>query len=404
MAKRILFLTPQLPYPPQQGTAIRNYNLMAQAAARNEVHLLSFSDNKPKQEQLSALGNICATVRTVPTPGRTLAQRLWAALFSPLPDLALRLQSSAFERELDQALVTIKPDLLQVEGLEMTTAVGGRAPAGDFPSLVFDAHNAEYLLQKRMCLADAAHLSRWPMALYSFLQWRKLSRYEGRMCRRAEHVLACSPSDASALRRICPGLAPLVVPNGVDCEAYRPGVVRPLDLGRQALVFTGKMDFRPNVDAVLWFVNSVLPLIRLRAPESTVYVVGKNPHPRLEPLRGIAGVTLTGYVEDVRPFIEGASVYVVPLQTGGGTRLKVLEAMAMGKALVTTTLGGEGIDAQPGKHWMVADEADAFASQVLALLADRSCATGLGLAAREFAVSRFDWRIVTRPLVALYDS
>ena len=400
MTKRILFLTPQLPFPPQQGTAIRNWNLMVQAAARNEVHLLSFSDGEPSPEQLAAVNSICASVRIVPTPSRTHMQRLSTTLFSPLPDLALRLRSSALKQELEQALAAVKPDLLQVEGLEMATEVAETAPA----RLLYDAHNAEYLLQKRMSVADAAHLRRWPGALYSFLQWRKLRAYEARVCQRAHHVLACSPLDAAALREISPGLEPLVVPNGVDCEQYRPGVVPPLELGGQSLVFTGKMDFRPNVDAVLWFANAVLPLARARAPETRLYVVGKNPHPRLDSLRGVEGVTLTGYVEDVRPYIAGASAYVVPLQSGGGTRLKVLEAMAMGQALVTTTLGGEGIDAQSGRDWLVADSPATFAEQVLLLLTDRALAGRLGLAAREFVAAHFDWHIVTKPLMALYDS
>jgi len=403
MNKRILFLTPQLPYPPQQGTAIRNYNLMLQAAAKNEVHLLSFSDGEPSQEQLATLGRICASVNTVPASSRTRTQRLRAALFSPLPDLALRLRSLALTQELERSLVAVKPSLIQIEGLEMTAALAEYAPTATSPWLLYDAHNAEYLLQKRMYLADAAHLSRWPTALYSYLQWKRLSRYEAGVCRRANQVLACSPSDAAALRVISPGVDPLVVPNGVDIEQYRPGAVSPLDLGQQALVFTGKMDFRPNVDAMLWFVNSVLPLIKARSPRVRLYIVGKNPHPRLDTLRPVEGVTLTGYVEDVRPYIEGASVYVVPLQSGGGTRLKVLEAMGMGKALVTTTLGGEGIDAEPGRVWLVADRPAAFAEQVLALLADQGLAARLGQAAREFVTSHFDWHIVTRPLVALYD-
>lgn len=402
MNKRILFLTPQLPYPPQQGTAIRNYNLMLQAAAQNEVHLLSFSDGKPSEEQLAKLRHICASVRTVPTPNRTRLQRLGTAIGSPLPDLALRLRSSAFTQELKLVLGSVGPNVIQVEGLEMTAALAD-VPTAVSVDLLYDAHNAEYLLQKRMYLADAAHFTRWPTAAYSYLQWHKLRRYEAGVCRRAGNVLACSPWDAAALREISPGVEPLVVPNGVDIEQYRPGAVVPVDLGRQALVFTGKMDFRPNVDAVLWFVNSVLPLIRSRSPEVDFYVVGKNPHPRLEPLRQTNGVTLTGYVEDVRPYIEGASVYVVPLQSGGGTRLKVLEAMAMGKALVTTTLGGEGIDAQPGRDWLVADSPAAFADGVLALLADRALAARLGQAARDFVTAHFDWHIVTRPLVALYD-
>jgi glycosyltransferase involved in cell wall biosynthesis len=217
-------------------------------------------------------------------------------------------------------------------------------------------------------------------------------------------VIACSASDAAALQEIAPGVLPIIVPNGVDTELFRPGVVPAMQLGVQAMVFTGKMDFRPNVDAMLWFAQSVLPLIRERSPSAHLYVVGKNPHARLAALRANPGVTLTGYVEDVRPYVRGAAVYVVPLLTGGGTRLKVLEAMAMAKALVTTALGCEGIDAEPGRDLVVADNPGAFAEQVLALFSDEARAARLGQAARDFVVAHFDWRSVTRQLDVVYDA
>jgi glycosyltransferase involved in cell wall biosynthesis len=268
---------------------------------------------------------------------------------------------------------------------------------------VFDAHNAEYVLQRRVFETDVRQPRRWLGALYSWLQWRRLRSYEARVCQLADRVLACSAADASALKRLVPGLQVVVVPNGVDISHYEPGDVAPAPLRDQALVFTGKMDFRPNVDAVLWFCSQVWPLVRQSEPDAQFYIVGRDPHPRLGPLTGMPGVTLTGFVDDIRPYIAAACVYVVPLLTGGGTRLKVLEAMAMGKALISTRLGCEGIDAQPGRDLVLADEAGEFALQVVALLRDASRREALGRAARTFVERYFDWPIVTAPLEQVYE-
>ena len=170
------------------------------------------------------------------------------------------------------------------------------------------------------------------------------------------------------------------------------------------LVFTAKMDFRPNVDAVLWFAQEVLPLIRRQSPETRFWVVGKDPHPRLAPLAHDPGIQLTGWVEDVRPYIAGTAVYVIPLRIGGGTRLKVLEAMAMGKAIVSTTLGYEGFDLVPGQELVVADTPAEFAAAVLALLQDPQRRERIGRAARRFAGSRYDWRMIVPRLERAYET
>ena len=170
------------------------------------------------------------------------------------------------------------------------------------------------------------------------------------------------------------------------------------------MVFTAKMDFRPNVDAVLWFAQEVLPLIRQEVPEARFWVVGKDPHPRLAPLADDPGVRLTGWVEDVRPFIAAAAVYAIPLRIGGGTRLKVLEAMAMGKAIVSTTLGCEGFDLVPGQELVIADTPEVFARAVLALLADPERRARIGRAARRFAGSRYDWRMIVPRLERVYET
>jgi len=402
--KHILFLTPQLPYPPQQGTAIRNLNLIRQVAKEHRVHLLSFANASGCPVDWGPLSDWCASVQAVPSPRRSNARRLWTVLSSPHPDMHHRLRSSGMYEQLEILLSSARPDVVQIEGLEMAQ-YGLRVRQVTEPKppmLVYDAHNAESLLQKRIFETDSQLPGRWPAAFYSWLQWQKLLRYEAMICRTSQQVIACSAADADSLRRLVPGLQAIVVPNGVDTLQHRPGIVPPAPLGSSALVFTGKMDFRPNVDAVLWFATDVLPAIQESVPETQFYIVGKNPHPRLSPLTRMPGVTVTGFVEDPRPYIAAAAVYVVPLLTGGGTRLKVLEAMAMGRALVSTSLGCEGIHAASGKDLVLADSAHDFAQQVIALLADPRRRTGLGRAARSFVEEHFDWQTVTASLARAY--
>jgi len=162
------------------------------------------------------------------------------------------------------------------------------------------------------------------------------------------------------------------------------------------------MDFRPNIDAVLWFGQQVLPLIRAQRPQTTLAIVGQRPHPRLDVLRQIPGITITGYVDDVRPYIAGASVYVAPLRVGGGTRLKLLEAMAMGKAIVSTPVGAEGFPVEHGRELILAETPEAFAADVLHLLEHPGRRRELGQTGQAFAKNNYGWDALVPQLEKIY--
>ncbi len=408
-SKKILILTPQFPYPPHQGTTMRNYNLIAGLAQRHEVHLLAFGD--PAGSGSTPLDGLCASIQVVAPPVRSTAQRLRGMLFSRLPDMAQRLPSAEFEERLAATMARERPDIVEVEGIELAQYLFQAAEVregkkGDVPSplLVFDDHNAEYVLQQRAFETDARQPGRWIPAAYSFVQWQRLRGYERRACETADRVVAVSETDAGVLRDLVPGLEPAVVPNGVDM-ALCTEPVAPLAEGprEEDLVFTAKMDFRPNVDAVLWFALEILPLILAEAPGTRFWVVGKDPHPRLAPLAENPAIVITGWVEDVRPYIAGAGVYVVPLRMGGGTRLKVLEAMAMGKAIVSTTVGAEGFEVVSGRELVLGDTPEEFAAAVVTLLGDRERREKMGKVAREFAAAGYDWPIVVPMMERVYE-
>ena len=399
---KILFLTPQLPYPPYQGTALRNWGLVSGLARTHTVSLLSFVAPGQDPQPESPLAAACESIETVLQPPRSLPQRLRDLILSSQPDMALRLESPVFRERLADSLDRERFDVVHVEGIELAPYLDVLEAARPRPLILFDDHNCEYLLQKRAFLTDLRRPLRWHGAAYSFFQWQRLRRFEAQACRRADRVVAVSEADAAALRELVPGIDPLVVPNGIDVTVYEPDRPPAPEMGEAALVFTGKMDFRPNVDAMLWFARRVLPLIREEVPEAHLWVVGQRPHRRLEPLGEDPAVTLTGWVEAVQPYIAGATVYVAPLRMGGGTRLKLLEAMALERAVVATRLGAEGYPVTSGRELVLADAPEAFAAAVVDLLQDPTRRAELGRTAREFVRQGYDWQVLIPRLVAIY--
>lgn len=390
---RILFLTPQLPYPPRQGAALRNWGLISGLAPRHEITVLSF--HEPGSSLLPAELPGVQRLETVGLPRRTPRERLYGLFLTHHPDMALRLASEHYTERLRKLLAEQHFDVAHVGGLEMAPYLDVLAAAHPRPLVVFDDLNCEYLLQKRAFITDLRTPARWPAAVYSLIQWQRLRRYEAQVCSRADRVIAVSEMDADKLCRLVPGLKVTVVPNGVDTQAYAPPATSPEPA---TLVFTGTMDFRPNVDAVLWFAEKVLPRLQKEMRDVHFLVVGQRPHRRLEGLRSNPAVTLTGWVEDTRPYIARATVYVAPLRIGGGTRLKLLEAMAMGKPVVATTLGAEGYPFTHRRELLLADTPADFASAVIRLLRSPELRLELGQAAREFVERHYDWRSIV-PLV-----
>lgn len=399
-AQRILFLTPQLPYPPHQGTAIRNWHIIQHVAASRQVDVLSFAADPPAALAGAApLTALCGRVEALPAPTRTTARRL-ADMARGHADMARRLYSDAFAERF-AAWLADGYDAVQAEGIEMAPYLLQMAAAAGVRR-VYDAHNAEALLQERNFRTDARHPTRWVASAYSLVQWRRLTALEKELAGRADRVIAVSDADADALRALAPGFDPLVVPNGVDTATYDPAAVAAapgLPGGVPWLVFTGKLDYRPNIEACRWLVEEVMPLVWRAIPDARVALVGRDPAPAVRALAG-ERVTLSGWVPDTRPYIRDATVYVVPLRVGGGTRLKLLEALAMGCAIVSTTQGAEGVAVENAA--LLRDMPQDFAAAVVALIGDAARRAALGRAARALAVSRYDWTAILPRLDTVY--
>ncbi len=399
---RVVVFTPQLPYPPHQGTIIRNYNLITRLARRARVHLVTFVDPDQPHPQSTPLAQCCVSITALPTPQRSWRQRIRTLLTSSQPDLATRLHSEEMHKAVANLAATVETDVLLIEGLEMAPYLDTfLTHASHRVRVVYDAHNAEYLLQKRAFLTDMRTPWRWHAALYSLIQWLKLRRYEQHICTRVDHVIAVSSEDKNTLHRLNPHTPITVVPNGVDIAyytSYAPDK-HTSPLGSPAVVFTGKMDYRPNVDAILWFLAHVWPRVRQQVPEAQFYIVGRCPHPRILAQGDKPGVFITGAVPDIRPYLHHADVFVIPMRVGGGTRLKLLEAMASRRAIVSTSLGAEGYPVRDGEHLLLADTGEAFAQAVVRLLRDEDLRRRLGESAYAFARSQYDWEHLAQQFV-----
>lgn len=400
---RILFLTAQLPEPPHAGGAIRVSGLMRGThAAGHEVHLLAFATPAQYAAAHPALDTFCASAITVEPPRRTIRDRLRDLFLTPAADMQRRFYSALYEARLRDLLTRERFDLIQIESLEMAAYLPVIRAAQPGTPVIYDSFNAEYELQHSISDAERGSLKRLPGWLYSRIQWQRLIRFEGEVCRAVTHVIAVSDEDAGAFCRLLPGCPVTVIPNGIDTAAYARAT-SPLDLGEHALLLTGSMSYRPNVDAALWVADHVLDSIRAAVPDARLFVVGSQPHRRLDTLRQRDGVEITGWVPDVNPFLHAAAVTVVPLRMGSGTRLKLLQAMAAGQAIVSTRLGAAGLAVRDGRELRLADSADEFATAVIALLRDPACRRALGEAGTAYVQSHRDWSIIVPDLLALYE-
>jgi polysaccharide biosynthesis protein PslH len=387
----ILYVSQMPASPPRFGAQARVHGLMTQLARRHDLTaVMLFDDDFDADECRQAMQAYCREVVLVPNPHgrRGLVKRLLQirSLTSTRSFERLQVTLPELQESLDQILRSKLFDIVNLEFPYLGHYNLRQAPSGQkLPALVVDSHEIAYDLARQFSRAEGSAGRR----LYAGANWRKLRREELATYRDADGVYLCSAADERRLLNEAPGVNTAVIPNAADVEYYQPRPSDPPSDGR-TLVYFGLLSTVPNIDGVVHFVQDIWPRIAEANPKARCKIIGGRPPPSLQALAG-PRIELTGFVPDLRPHLAEAAAVVVPLRLGGGTRLKIVEAMAMGKAIVSTTLGAEGIEAVAGRDILLEDEPTAFADAVNRLLVEPDVAARIGRSARQLVVDRYAW-------------
>ncbi len=391
---RILFLSAWYPYPPDNGSKIRVYHLLRALAARHEVTLVSFAFATARPEEREGLAGLCASVQVVPVDPSERPVMLRALRYlSPAPITTLPVP--AMRAAVDPLLSAGGWDAV-IASTETTATYALRAPRRC--TRVLEEHNAFSRWMGDRHHAASGTVSR----AQTWVSWKKTRAYERRLLPRFDLVTMVSTEDRDASRELLVGGCPPieVVPNGVDCEHHRPGLALPRP---GSLVYNGAMTYSANYDAMQFFLRDVYPLVRAQAPDVSLTITGSTSGVDLAGLALDDSVRLSGYVDDIRPVIAGSAACVVPLRQGGGTRLKILEAMALGVPVVSTRKGAEGLDVVDGEHLLIADGPRDLAAATVRLLQDGALRARLATNARALVEQRYDWRAIGAAFVGLVE-
>jgi glycosyltransferase involved in cell wall biosynthesis len=387
---RILWVKVGGLWPPNTGGRLRSLNILSELAREHEVSVLTTHlPGEDPQELKRQLGH-CKRVDSFPFAAPKFRDprfplvlaRSW---LSAMPVDVYKHRVPALHREVGRRLAAGEVDLCIADFVFAAPNV----PFDTAVPVVFFAHNVEYQILKRLAWAQKGFLSRTLLGI----EWRKMRRYEAMVCQQARLTVAVSPQDRDMLMAEAGGAVIHDVSTGVDVDYFKANGTAE---DPAELVFTGSMDWHPNEDAIRHFIDEILPHIHREMPRAKLTVVGRNPSGSLRRSAEQAGVRVTGTVDDVRPYIDAAAVFVVPLRIGGGTRLKVFEALSMGKAVVSTGVGVEGLPLAPGEHYLKADDPQAFASAVVSLLRDPVRRHALGKAGQRLTRERYAWPKVAR--------
>jgi glycosyltransferase involved in cell wall biosynthesis len=372
---------------------------MRSLAKNHEVSLISFTaTDEFKQPSLEATQQYCKEIVTFPDmefvarrDKRLLQARSLVSIHSFEHLLVAR--RVEFLARLQQLVDSGRFDIVQVEFVQMA-ALQFQLPRGRRFRTVLDEHNIEFDIVKRTASAEVSPARR----LYSAVDWRKLKREEMAAWRWFDGVSVTSQRDAGILSALEPRTKVSVVPNGVDIDLFRPAAREP---DKDSLLFFGAMNYYPNHDGLSYFVEQIFPLILAKRPSTKLWVVGPAPD-SVKRLRG-PNIEVTDFVDAVEPYIDAASAVIVPLRLGGGTRLKIVEAMAKAKPIISTRVGAEGIDVIDGESALLADDPHGFAAHVESVLADRDLSRRLGAAARKLAEDRYSWPALVAGLERFYE-
>ncbi|NOT22632.1 MAG: glycosyltransferase [Nitrospiraceae bacterium] len=384
---RILWLKTELLHPVDKGGKIRTYQMLKEMKRQHHLTYLTLDEapeDRASHEQAHEYCHelICVPHRTEDKFTARFYGELALNFVSPLPYFIQKYRSAAMARMLKSVLREQKPDLLVCDFLHPSVNLPDAMPC---PSLLFQ-HNVEAMIWQRHYEEQTNPLKK----AYLCNQWKKTQQYEKAACHRFDRVVAVSVDDGETMKREY-GLSDVSdIPTGVDTAYFQRNPA--ISAEPHHLVFTGSMDWLPNEDAILYFAEQILPRIKNILPDIRLTIVGRSPSPRVFQLsRQESGITITGRVEDVRPYMQRAGAYIVPIRIGGGTRLKVYEAMAMEMPVVSTRVGAEGLPVLHGEHLLFADTPEDFATAVIRILTDADLARALGEKASATVRERYGW-------------
>ena len=392
---KILFLSPTVPYPLTDGGRIRVYNLLKQIAQDNEVTLLALETQPTDADSISHIQQYGITVHLVEhlhTLPRVSLSTLLNAFLRRQPITVARYNVSIYRQKLQELLASESFDIVHYEMFHTAQF----HTESDLPS-VLSQQNVDSAIWHRLT-DETANI------FYKFAYWTQqvaFQRYERVLSPKFDAVTCTSEIDAAIFEKHCPKDIVKIIPNGVDVNHFTPDSESE---DAAHLVYIGSMDWYPNEDAVSFFADEVLPIIRESVQNAKFTIVGGNPSENVQRLADRDGIVVTGRVPEIRPYFSAASVFVVPLRIGSGTRLKILEALAMGKAVVSTTVGAEGLALKNGEEIMIADEPNHFAEAVIRLLTDPALRKEVGVNGRLRVEQDYDWCNIGRELLTVYES
>jgi sugar transferase (PEP-CTERM/EpsH1 system associated) len=384
--------------PPDMGGKIRSYNILRQLAKHHEVTFFSFYAAH-ENDVHAELSHIFQRVILIPLdlPSAKSAKELLdyaVRLFSHEPYNLTKYCRPQVRKRLRTLLQEETYDVILCDFLVPAGVIPWDWPC---PKVLF-AHNVEAVIWRRHY-----EVTRNPVwKALSWLEWKRMAAAERRYLQKADHVLAVSENDQEAFASFLDPQKLTVTQTGVDTEFFQPSGEQEMP---NSLVFTGSMDWLPNEDAMFYFANEIFPLIRRRVPDATLCIVGRNPSNRLQDLATrVPNIQITGWVDDVRPYLSQRAVCIVPLRIGGGTRLKIFEAMSMGKAVVSTSIGAEGLPVKNVKHLLLADDPANFAESTLRLLGNASQRVHIGHAARHLVEENYSWVTVSKGFAEILEN
>jgi glycosyltransferase involved in cell wall biosynthesis len=400
---RILFLSQCLPFPPHSGVTRRTYHILKELQREFDVALVAFSRRVHQPEAGSAASAAAALRRELsdvmnPVPitsEYSLARKVQnhaRSLLSREPYIFYEYGDERFGQELLQACARARPDMIHLDSLDLYRWI----PA--LPELpIACTHHA---LESELLRLQGDHYPNRFVRRYISHQADLLERVERKLCPRFDLNIMTSELDAERLRALSSGSRTIVIPNGVDTDYFQPQSPDAVLAGRVA--FLGPTYMFPNRDAVEFFLADAWPIVQQHCPESTFHLIGKNSSEDKVRFESHRGVTCNGHVPDIRPHLAEAAVSIVPIRVGGGTRLKILDAWSMGKAVVSTSVGCEGLEVVDGRNILIRDEPEKFAAAVVQVLRDYDLRERLGNEARKTAEERYAWRVVGRKFVVSY--